>query len=135
MGSVFIPLAALSNPENLVVEVTNPGLVSDGYHTMDELYEHRHMLFAALCRAVHPNQVQGWKSWRHADGSMFEGWFLAGLKLPAGQISYHFPATMWTTIHLPQYDLAPAFDGHTSPDVLVRLKCFADDGIGEEPTA
>jgi hypothetical protein len=52
--------------------------VSDGYHTFAELYQHRFALFLALCRALE----MGWKSRLHADGTMYPGWFIAGIELP-----------------------------------------------------
>ena len=30
----------------------NPGSFSDGYHTVDELYDHRVMLWITLCRVI-----------------------------------------------------------------------------------
>ena len=112
------------------------GKSSDGYHTFDDLYEHRHWLFIALVREMRqvqelskklgtskPFQAIGWKSWKHSDGSMaYEGWFLACLDLPEGQISYHLPAEMWAFVDLPHWDVPPTWDGHTATDVVDRLK-------------
>jgi hypothetical protein len=56
--------------------------VSDGYHTMDELYQHRYALFCALCKIydnyVTPlsSRVTVYKSKKHHDGTMYEGWFI-----------------------------------------------------------
>src|SRR5689334_1578024 len=71
--------------------------ISDGYHTFDELYEHRHALFIALCSLLddlgHPHI---WRSRVHADGSSFEGWFLMGIgREPGEQITYHLPDRLW----------------------------------------
>jgi hypothetical protein len=111
-------------------------VISDGFHTMDELYEHRHALFCALTAQIFAanakeidkkKHLTGFKSWRHSDRAMaYEGWFLAGLNLPTGQISYHLPAQYWTLCYLPQYDIPPAWDGHTAPDVVNRLKLWID---------
>jgi hypothetical protein len=51
--------------------------VSDGYHTFGELYEHRITLFLVLMLR-HPNI--SWRSRNHADGSEWEGWFIAGIQ-------------------------------------------------------
>ena len=107
--------------------ITTPGEtseVSDGYHTFGELYEHRCTLFVALMKT---NPEISWRAENNDDGSNFEGWFVAGMHLPTGDISYHIPMKMWdlldnikTTIN------APKFDGHTSNDVVDRLHKWAD---------
>lgn len=101
--------------------------VSDGYHTFDELYEHRITLFIALCKSL-KDDVGDWRHvWRselHSDGSSFEGWFVLGIGTEKGhQITYHLPIDKWdeTDFALTR-DKAPDFDGHTSADVLERIK-------------
>lgn len=107
--------------------------VSDGYHTMDELYEHRIQLFITLCKFLKKAQAQDgqigifsqpWRSRRHGDGTIFEGWFIMGInKEPGTQISYHLPDSKWAeTDFVETLNNAPVFDGHTSNDVLSRLK-------------
>lgn len=104
---------------------------SDGYHTFDELYEHRAALFTALCGILtlfegsyeySPEDV--WRSKQHSDGTMYEGWFVAGISKKKGrQITYHFPLDKWNDFDFAQtLKRAPKFDGHTSSDVLERLK-------------
>ncbi|MBE9178686.1 hypothetical protein IQ268_08950 [Oculatella sp. LEGE 06141] len=100
------------------------GKVSDGYHTFDELYEHRCLLFLALMRS-HPHQ--SWKSRKHHDGSVFEGWFIAGLILPSGAVTYHLPDRMWNLCRCHEVELAPEWDGHTSKDVIDRLTQWLGD--------
>ena len=98
------------------------GKVSDGYHTFDELYEHRHALFIALMSNC--ERYERWYSLAHSDGSEMEGWFIAGIKLPSGQISYHLPIRLIEEMEVMQVrclDIAPAWDGHTSADVIQRL--------------
>lgn len=102
--------------------------VSDGYHTFGELYEHRCLLFALLVRTA-ASVIDGslvfakpWRSHAHDDGSRLEGWFVAGLTLATGPITYHLPERMWHLLDtVPTFDRAPAFDGHTSGDVVQRL--------------
>jgi hypothetical protein len=95
------------------------GKVSDGFHTFDELYAHRHILFIKLMNS-HPDL--SWKSRKHEDGSMYEGdWFIAGMNLPTGDISYHLEGRFWDMAKVQALDFAPAWDGHTSEDVLKRL--------------
>jgi hypothetical protein len=86
------------------------GRVSDGYHTFDELYEHRCVLFIAFANY---NPGIGWKSKVHDDGKGCDGWFIAGLNLPNGTISYHLPMRMWRLLDVPELDRAPKWDGHT----------------------
>ena len=108
--------------------------VSDGYHTMDELYEHRIALFIQLCRALdHIARVAVvtrrdlvWRSKLHSDGGNYEGWFILGIGKETGtQISYHLPMKEWENTEFAEaLEKAPEFDGHTSKDVLERLKAL-----------
>lgn len=102
---------------------------SDGYHTFTELYEHRIALFIALCRArSEDDKFYGideiWRSKLHSDGTSFEGWFVMGIGKDLGdQITYHLPLSKWEETDFAEtLEQAPEFDGHTSADVLERLK-------------
>lgn len=94
--------------------------ISDGYHSFQELYTHRNLLFIALANAS--PMTLPWKSGTHDDGSSIEGWFIAGLTLPSGPITYHLPARHWDLLRVPILSKAPKWDGHTSHDVVERLK-------------
>lgn len=99
--------------------------VSDGYHTMDELYGHRIALWISLCRTKESNYgPRVWRSKLHQDGSSFDGWFILGMFKEAGeQISYHLPLPYWhQTDFAETLERAPEWDGHTSADVVERLK-------------
>lgn len=112
-------------PGKMILNGGKDMTVSDGYHTMDELYEHRIALFIALCQDLagnnHPNI---WKSKKHHDGSEYEGWFIMGINDEKGeQITYHLPMSEWDNTHFAKiYDFAPEWDGHTSADVIKRIK-------------
>lgn len=108
-------------------------LISDGYHTFGELYEHRITLFIALCKLMEqysdivngydPSPKPVWKSKAHSDGSVWEGWFILGMgKNRNGQITYHLPISKWDECNFEILEKAPEWDGHTSADVLERLK-------------
>lgn len=110
------------------------GLVSDGYHTFNELYEHRIVIFITLCRLLalkrevlaQNNKVYVPKVWRsktHSDGSVWDGWFILGIDMSKGsQITYHLPDSKWDDCRFADtLDKAPEFDGHTSEEVLKRL--------------
>ena len=100
--------------------------VSDGYHTFDELYEHRITLYIALCASLRLHTgIPVWKSKRHSDGELIFGgtWFVLGIKEKKGeQITYHLPIEKWDETNFAvNYEKAPEFDGHTSKEVLERL--------------
>jgi hypothetical protein len=100
------------------------GKVSDGYHTFDELYEHRCTLFLALMQA-HPDR--SWISKTHFDGSEWEGWFIAGMRLPTGDVTYHLPLHMWSLacgIKAAVLERGLEWDGHTSTDVVKRIQTW-----------
>lgn len=99
------------------------GKISDGYHTFDELYEHRITLYISLCKAHYGWILPIWKSKKHHDGSSFEGWFILGIGKDKGeQISYHLPISKWDDCDFDELEFAPEWDGHTSADVLERIK-------------
>jgi hypothetical protein len=103
-------------------------LVTDGYHTFGELYEHRNRLFMAIIDILHDysqEPIDVWKSLNHSDGSHYEGYFILGINREKGQqITYHLPIKYWDelTYFVSVLDKAPEYDGHTSNDVLERLK-------------
>lgn len=104
--------------QTITIEVTDLTRVSDGYHTFQELYDHRNHLFMALMKSF-PDL--SWKSKKHHDGSGYEGWFIAGIHLPTGDITYHLPEWLWVHCPAKELEFAPEWDGHTSKDVLKRL--------------
>jgi hypothetical protein len=103
------------------------GETSDGYHTFNELYEMRHALFMAFIRS---SPYFAWMSDKHDDGSKMDGWFIAGITLPTGTISYHLPISMWESCSYSGatlLDKAPRWDGHTSKGVIDRLMKYATE--------
>lgn len=54
---------------------------SDGYHTFQELYDHRHALWAVLLENY---RSRAWKTRVTKDGRETPGWFIAGLTFPFG---------------------------------------------------
>lgn len=117
---------------NEIIRTANiqAGLISDGYHTFDELYEHRIVIYMALCKQLYresqfnyPNPV--WMSSKHSDMSVWKGWFLLGINTQKEeQITYHLPIKYWDECleFATELDKAPDFDGHTSADVIKRLQ-------------
>lgn len=105
----------------------NFGMISDGYHTLDELYEHRIVNFMAVCKLMKnsTDDRYAWRSERHSDGSKYDGWFILGVGVnPGEQITYHLPMSKWEAagkVVTLTYENAPEWDGHTAADVLERL--------------
>ena len=115
--------------ENILCQHIDANLVSDGYHTFGELYEHRIVLYIQLCKMhlklekLNQASIKVWKSKRHSDGSEWDGWFILGLGTVKGkQITYHLPISKWNDIQCIEFTKAPTWDGHSSNDVLERLK-------------
>jgi len=106
--------------------------VSDGYHTMDELYDHRMILYISLCRSLRNNErmtrntmrYEVWRSKLHSDGTFIPDWFILGIGIePGKQITYHIPNKLWNETHFATtLERAPEWDKHNSYDVLVRLR-------------
>lgn len=113
---------ALRRRGNSLTEIT--GETSDGYHTFNELYEHRYALFIALIRLL-PHL--SWRANNNADGSSYKGYFVTGIHLPTGDVSYHLPLKYWGELDgldILTTNNAPKFDGHTADDVVDRLLEF-----------
>ena len=100
-----------NEPETIMIPAGGIGEVSDGYHTFNELYLHRYTLFAVLCNTY---RSDAWKSMRHADGSMYDDYFIAGIQTPAGMVTYHIELLHWDLFDVPELERAPEYDGHTS---------------------
>lgn len=106
-------LAELAEPEPVT------GETSDGYHTFDELYHHRAVLFSVIV-AKFPDL--SWKSRLHADGTMYDGMFIVGIDTPAGQATYHYDVEpYWNMFQCLELDRAPEWDGHTPDDAIGRI--------------
>lgn len=115
-------------------------LISDGYHSFKELYEFRKVYNAALFNEwstqgsteigrdgeySSTRKYDVHKSWKHNDGELCfgGGWFVVVAILPSGQITNHYKAEDWDLFKIPETEKAKyPFDGHTSQDVLQRLK-------------
>ena len=94
-------------------------MVSDGYHTFDELYEHRCVLFLTLLNVINSTTagIKTWKSRKNSDGSEWPGWFVCGIE--AG-VTYHLPDRLWHLLEVEEIEQG-LWDGHTSDQVPVRL--------------
>jgi hypothetical protein len=100
-----------------ILTLDNKGDLSDGYHSYNELYKHRMVLFSVICNQ---NQEVAWKSLLHHDGTMFDGYFIVGINTPQGQFTYHYQLKDWELFKVKELEKAPEYDGHT-PDDIDRL--------------
>lgn len=91
------------------------GDLSDGYHTFNELYHHRAVLFSVI---INQNKEIAWKSKKHHDGTMYDGMFIVGIDTPQGQYSYHYDIDpYWNMFECKELDNAPVWDGHEPKDI------------------
>jgi hypothetical protein len=106
-----------------MAEQIDMGEVSDGYHTFNELYHHRAVLFSVI---VHDYPFRSWKSMLHHDGTMYDGMFIVGIETPMGQATYHYDVDpYWDYFDCAVLDRAPEWDGHTPDDAIVRIGSLA----------
>lgn len=92
----------------------NKGLISDGYHTFDELYYHRMVLFSIICNTY---KEYAWKSWLHDDGTMYDDYFIVGVTTELGDYSYHYDKIYWDVFMVKELEKAPKWDGHKPSDI------------------
>lgn len=91
--------------------------ISDGWHTMNELYFNRMILFKVILETY---KDKAWKARQHHDGIMFDDMFIVGIDTPAGQYTYHYNNRYWDLFNVKELDKAPEYDGH-QPDDIGRL--------------
>ena len=107
---------------DLIVELKTLGFstkgISDKWHTFEELYYHRMILFKKKKKA---HKDKAWKSKQHHDGTMFEDDFIVGIETPEGQYSYHYNLKYWELFEeIDELEKAPEWDGH-KPEDITRL--------------
>jgi len=106
------------------------GNTSDGFHTFNELYEFRLLLTAHTFNNWNDANCYGgvhvFRSKRHSDGTIpfnDPNWFIVVATTPFGQISFHYEMKDWDLFYnCHEVEKAPEYDGHTSADVLERLR-------------
>lgn len=110
---------------NQLAEEIVMGNISDGYHTFNELYHHRAVLFAVICNS---NKEQAWKSKLHDTGDMYEGMFIVGIETPEGQATYHYDINpYWDMFKVKELPKAPKWDGHTPDEAIRRIRLLAEE--------
>ena len=104
------------------------GDTSDGYHTFNELYHHRAILFSVICNE---RPEVAWKSKRHHDGTMYDGMFIVGIDTPEGQATYHYDREpYWDVFRVKELELAPEWDGHTPGEAIRRIATLTQPNEG-----
>lgn len=117
-GNIFDYLADLIEPCPI------DGETSDGYHTFNELYHHRAVLFSVIVATF---GERAWKSKLHADGTMYDGMFIVGIETPDGQATYHYDIDpYWNMFRCTELRRAPEWDGHTPNQAIERIGKLAD---------
>lgn len=113
----------------IISEMDDPNkndVISDGYHTFEELYYQRMMLTKAVALAAITNFDKDavYRSKLHSDGTMYKDFFIVVFNTPEGNFSYHYHMMYWGVFDfLKELPNAEEFDGHTWKDVT-RLQSF-----------
>lgn len=103
--------------------------ISDGYHSFEDLYFHRMILFSLL---LNSNKEISWKAKKHHDGTMFdEDSFICGIETPEGQYTYHYKLEYWDYFNIKELEFAPKYDGHKPEDItrLLSLKTNSEEQL------
>lgn len=98
------------------------GDCTDGYHTFNELYHHRAILFSIICNTF---KELAWKSKQHYDPNdpMYDGMFIVGINTPEGQATYHYDLDpYWDKFNVKELERAPKYDGHTPDDAIKHIE-------------
>ena len=111
-------MTQLHTPNGTIHIECDTGEVSDGFHTFDELYQHRCLLWAYICS----RSLGSFKTRKNSSGDQWPGWFIAGMDTPHGQITYHLPDSMWDLVDASEVERNEGYDGHTAQDVAARLE-------------
>ena len=93
--------------------------ISDGYHTFDELYEHRVLLYILA--------IKGLPEKAYVKLDHYEGWDCIYQYINGNQISYHVPVK-YRDLYISEceVDNEHTYDGHTSQDVLNTIKNYCE---------
>ena len=109
----------ICNSPSIDISTVITGETSDGYHTFNELYHHRAVLFSVIVKAF---QEKAWKARLHHDGTMYDGMFIVGIDTPEGQASYHYDIDpYWDMFECKELERAPEWDGHTPSQAIERI--------------
>lgn len=113
-------LGTISGHIDMLDDKNLTNVISDGYHTFGDLYNHRRILTVVLAKAFNEyNKV--YRSKQHSDDTMFDGDFIVVFNTPEGDYSYHYELEFWDDFDfLPERERADEWDGH-KPEDITRL--------------
>jgi len=108
--------------------------ISDGWHTLQELYDYRKVYNAMLFNEWALKGVYDvHRSKKHYDGeACFDGkYFIVVALLPTGQITNHYKLEDWDKFsYVPVVEKAKyPYDGHTPQEALKRMMDFLDTEV------
>lgn len=96
--------------------------IKDDYHTMNELYQHRHILLAGFVNLLYQTNISAmcdiFKSRFHSDGTMFDDMFIVMGYLNGKQFSYHVENKYWELFNIPYQEKSDEWNGHAGEDVI-----------------
>lgn len=127
-GDVIHAIEGLIARNKELEEKRKDGTLSDGYHTYNDLYYQRCILFATICNL---NKNISWKSKKHSDGGKCfdsDNWFIVGIDTPKGIYTYHYEMKYWDLFEVKELEIGKVWDGHTEKDVT-RLFSLEEDYI------
>lgn len=107
------------------------GTLSDGFHTFNDLYYQRCILFATICNL---NKNIAWKSKKHSNGKKCfdsDNWFIVGIDTPEGSYTYHYEIKYWNLFSVQELEKGKEWDGHTEKDVT-RLFSLISNSISKD---
>ena len=104
--------------ESKKLSLEDIGNFSDGNYTMNELYNHRMMLFSIICNLF---KDISWKAFRDWDGNATDHMFLAGISTPRGEFVYRFSDECWRFFEVPEFERAPQYNSTDDFSILTSL--------------
>ena len=109
----------ICNSPSIDVAPVITGETSDGYHTFNELYHNRAVLFSVIVKAF---SDYAWKSRKHHYGTMYDGMFIVGIETQDGQATYHYDVDPYCDMYeCKELEYAPEWDGHTPEEAICRI--------------
>lgn len=115
-----------------IANIKDIGDLNDGYHTFNQLYHQRAVLFATI---VNQNKDKSWKSFKHSDGKYcFDSngeWFIVGIDTPEGSYTYHYEKNYWDMFKCQELECGKEWDGHTEEDVIRLLSLEQQEKTGK----
>jgi hypothetical protein len=136
-----LPIFPVENPDNSRIHEgfkyktsVQAEQVSDGYHTMHELYKHRMALNMALFNLIEntsdSHDFRAYKSKNHhPDGDpMFEGYFIVWCMARDNTwTSYHYDLKYWDRFQLPEAIHSPLYPGLHMDSIVFFRAHFSND--------